>query len=364
MRNHTNSNSTRLPVTPSLQSLLEDDLIEEIMINGFGGVFVFHRQNGMMKTGVSPSDSELEKLSSFLLGNKKSHGIADVRLEDGSRANIILSSTGEPSITIRKFRKKPFSIRDLVAEGTLSSDLAAFLWVCTDGFGLFPANIVIAGGTAAGKTTTLNALSSFIPASQRIITLEDVRELNLWHENWVKLETDDKRDLSMLVKNSLRMRPDRIILGDVRGEDAKYLFTAMNTGHRGCFATLHANSDRETILRLEGAPMNVPRSLIPLIDLIIVQHRVFYKRSGRLKRRITQVSEVSSIEENVIALNELYKWIPGEDRIIRTPLISAFKERLSSASGVSIPDINKEIEKRRNVLNAALAEQQGIISAS
>lgn len=245
-----------------IDPLIKDDQLEEIMIIGVDKpVFVYHREYGMMESNlifkngeeiISIIDSIARQISRRI---DKESPILDARLPDGSRVNATLPpvSADGPSLTIRKFKKDPLTIVDLIDLKTLNSDIAAFFWLCFDGMGVKSANAIISGGTSSGKTTTLNALSSFINPKERIITIEDTLELQIHHKHLVRMETrpiniEGKGELNMddLVKNSLRQRPDRIIVGEVRGEEAITLFTALNTGHSG-FGTLHANNSRETI---------------------------------------------------------------------------------------------------------------------
>ncbi len=342
-----------------LQPFFDDGDLEEIMVNGAGTpVIVYHRLHGPCKTNLSFKNER--DLSSFVAQISKANAegrpivFEDLRLADKSRANISFPpATRETVVTIRKFRKQPMSVADLVRANTVSAELAAFLWMCTDGLLLYPLNILIAGGTASGKTTTLNALSSFVPPAERIVSIEDTLELNLaGRENWVAMEAGADAGLDALLKNSLRMRPDRLIVGEVRGSEAETLFTAMNIGHRGTMGTLHAYSDRDVVKRLENAPMNVPRALIPLVDLIVVQHRINDRRKGLL-RRVTQVSEVSRIEDN-IALNEVYKWNPATDEIARTDVTSESLEKLARASGININAAKEELERRRDLISYLL----------
>ncbi|MCX6767371.1 MAG: ATPase, T2SS/T4P/T4SS family [Candidatus Micrarchaeota archaeon] len=331
--------------------LFEDNDIEEILINGAGQpVLVHHRKNGICKTNISfENERELRGfVNQFLDPSDKP--FEDIKLPDGSRANVLFPPAAEgTTVTIRKFRKQPYSIVELVAMKTLSPECAAFLWTAVDGLSLFPLNIVFVGGTASGKTTTLNAAASFIPPSERVITIEDTRELNFrGREDWLALETNPKASLNDLLKNAIRMRPDRIIVGEVRGREAETMFTAMNVGHRGTMGSFHANSDREAVTRLENAPMNVPRAMIPLVDLIVVQHRVHIRGKG-LVRRVTQVSEVSRTED-VVALNEIYRWDPVDDKLERTDLGSQAREKLARATGVDARQVSEEIDKRREII--------------
>ena len=273
-----------------IDSLLQDDELEEIMIIGINKpVFVYHRKYGMMKTNITYDDEqELTDLIDSMARQinrriDKESPILDGRLSDGSRINATIPpvSADGPSLTIRKFKKDPLTIIDLINSKTISVELAAFLWLCIDGLGVKSANAIISGGTSSGKTTTLNALTSFINPKERIITIEDTLELQIPHEHIIRMETrpsnvENKGELTMndLVKNSLRQRPDRIIVGEVRAQEAITLFTALNTGHSG-FGTLHSNSARETITRLTTEPMSVPKIMIQAIDFIIMQKRIY-----------------------------------------------------------------------------------------
>lgn len=215
-------------------------------------------------------------------------------------------------MTIRKFRKDPLTVVDLINFKTISSHLAGFLWVCVDGLGVKPCNAIIAGGTGSGKTTTLNTVISFTPPRERIITIEDTLELQLPHDHVLRMETrppniEGKGELDMdtLVKNSLRQRPDRVIVGEVRGKEAITLFTALNMGHSG-FGTLHSNTARETITRLTNPPMNVPNIMIPALEFIIMQNRMYRSEGGSI-RRVTEVAEIVGMEEGNVQLNRVFE---------------------------------------------------------
>ena len=297
-----------------IDPLIRDDNLEEIMVIGIDKpVFVYHREYGMMKTNILFKDAgEVMNLIDSIARQinrriDQESPILDGRLPDGSRVNATIPpiSADGPSMTIRKFKRDPLTIIDLINSKTISVELAAFFWLCFDGLGVKSANAIISGGTSSGKTTTLNALSSFINPKERIITIEDTLELQIPHEHVIRMETrppnvENRGELTMndLVKNSLRQRPDRIIVGEVRGSEAITLFTALNTGHSG-FGTLHSNDARETITRLTNAPMSVPNIMISAIDFIIMQNRI-YRSDGVSFRRISEVAEVSGIEEGVI----------------------------------------------------------------
>ena len=305
-----------------IDPLIRDDNLEEIMVIGIDKpVFVYHREYGMMKTNILFKDAgEVMNLIDSIARQinrriDQESPILDGRLPDGSRVNATIPpiSADGPSMTIRKFKRDPLTIIDLINSKTISVELAAFFWLCFDGLGVKSANAIISGGTSSGKTTTLNALSSFINPKERIITIEDTLELQIPHEHVIRMETrppnvENRGELTMndLVKNSLRQRPDRIIVGEVRGSEAITLFTALNTGHSG-FGTLHSNDARETITRLTNAPMSVPNIMISAIDFIIMQNRI-YRSAGVSFRRISEVAEVSGIEEGVIQLNKIFEW--------------------------------------------------------
>ena len=232
-----------------LDPLVRDDNLEEVMVIGTRKpVYVWHRKYNMCKTNVVFDDEReilniIERIARGV-GRRidQQNPLLDARLPDGSRVNATIPpvSLDGPTITIRKFKKDPLTVVDLIKYQTMTSEIAAFLWVLVDGLEVKPANILVAGGTGSGKTTTLSSLASFIPPSERVITIEDTAELQLPVEHWIRLETrppnlEGKGEVTMddLVKNTLRMRPDRIIVGEVRGPEARTMFTAMNTGHNG-----------------------------------------------------------------------------------------------------------------------------------
>ena len=347
-----------------IDSLIQDDDLEEIMIIGINKpIFVYHRKHGMMKTNIQYDDErELMDLIDSIARQinrriDQESPILDGRLMNGSRINATIPpvSADGPSLTIRKFKKDPFTIIDLINSKTISIELAAFFWLCFDGLGVKSANAIISGGTSSGKTTTLNALSAFINPKERIITIEDTLELQIPHEHVIRMETrpanvENKGELTMndLVKNSLRQRPDRIIVGEVRAEEAITLFTALNTGHSG-FGTLHSNDARETITRLTNDPMSVPQIMIQAIDFIIMQNRI-YTPSGDSYRRISEVAEVVGIEEGIVQLNKLFQWNPENDTIDNISITSKTLNQIANLSGTTINELYREIENREMVL--------------
>lgn len=347
-----------------IDPLIRDDNLEEIMVIGIDKpVFVYHREYGMMKTNILFKDAgEVMNLIDSIARQinrriDQESPILDGRLPDGSRVNATIPpiSADGPSMTIRKFKRDPLTIIDLINSKTISVELAAFFWLCFDGLGVKSANAIISGGTSSGKTTTLNALSSFINPKERIITIEDTLELQIPHEHVIRMETrppnvENRGELTMndLVKNSLRQRPDRIIVGEVRGSEAITLFTVLNTGHSG-FGTLHSNDARETITRLTNAPMSVPNIMISAIDFIIMQNRI-YRSDGVSFRRISEVAEVSGIEEGVIQLNKIFEWDPQSDTIKNVGITSKTLTEIANVSGNSLNSLYDEIKNREIVL--------------
>ena len=324
-----------------IDPLIRDDNLEEIMVIGIDKpVFVYHREYGMMKTNILFKDAgEVMNLIDSIARQinrriDQESPILDGRLPDGSRVNATIPpiSADGPSMTIRKFKRDPLTIIDLINSKTISVELAAFFWLCFDGLGVKSANAIISGGTSSGKTTTLNALSSFINPKERIITIEDTLELQIPHEHVIRMETrppnvENRGELTMndLVKNSLRQRPDRIIVGEVRGSEAITLFTALNTGHSG-FGTLHS-----------------------AIDFIIMQNRI-YRSDGVSFRRISEVAEVSGIEEGVIQLNKIFEWDPQSDTIKNVGITSKTLTEIANVSGNSLNSLYDEIKNREIVL--------------
>ncbi len=337
-----------------------DDKLEELMVNGFDNVFVFHKEFGMCKVNVVLDEKSFPiLLNRIALTSGKTFDekkpLIDTRLPDGSRVNAILGDVSKNgvSLTIRKFSQIPITILDLIEYGSISSELAAFLWVMVDGAGSFPKNMLIVGGTASGKTTLLNVLANFSRLHERIVSIEDTLEISLLsRDNWVALEAksniDDEINMDVLLKNSLRMRPDRIIVGEVRGKEALTLFTAMDNGHAGCLGTIHANNSREAIVKLQERPFLVPPTMIPLVDLVVVMQRNYSKING-IKRRVVEVAEVSRMDNKVL-LGNIYEYDDSLGKIKRTDVPSRILDVLAQQLSLSKNDLKKEIDIRRLIL--------------
>jgi len=304
------------PISP----LLADPSISEIMVNGPNAVYI--EMNGRIeKTPIRFRDNlhvlrVIEKIVAPL-GRRidESVPMVDARLPDGSRVNAIIPplALNGPTLTIRKFSKVPFTINDLLRMGSLNENMANFLKAAVES----KLNIFISGGTGSGKTSTLNVLSSFIPNHERVVTIEDAAELRLSQEHVVSLEAREQNiegqgevSIRALVRNSLRMRPDRIIIGEVRGSETLDMLQAMNTGHRGSLGTGHANSPRDLLARLETMvlmagfelPIRAIRQQISgALDLIVQQSRM---KDG--SRKITRITEVLGLEGDTIILQDIF----------------------------------------------------------
>ncbi|WP_396126136.1 CpaF family protein [Anaerobacillus sp. CMMVII] len=342
------------PINP----LLNDPEVSEVMVNGPNQVFA-ERKGKLQLTDVTFRDNDhvlqvIEKIVAPI-GRRidESSPMVDARLPDGSRVNAIIPplALNGPTITIRKFAEDPFKVSDLVGFGTLTAEMAIFLDACVKS----SLNIFVSGGTGSGKTTTLNVLSSFIPEDERIVTIEDAAELQLGQEHVISLETrppniEGKGAITIrdLVRNSLRMRPDRIVIGEVRGAEALDMLQAMNTGHDGSLATGHSNSPRDMISRLEtmvllggvDLPVRAIREQIAgAIDLIIQQSRL---KDG--SRKITNITEVQGLEGDVIVLQDIFvfqqRGVDSKGKIIGklvpTGVRPKFYSRLEN-SGLYIP---------------------------
>lgn len=305
-----------------IQSLLDDPDVSEVMVNGPKKVFV-EKSGKVTKSPVTFDDDDhvLRVIDRIILplGRRVDADTptVDARLPDGSRVNAVIRpvSIDGPSITIRKFKKDKLSIQQLIDYGSLTPQMAEFIRACV----LAHLNIVISGGTGSGKTTLLNVLSSFIQEEERIITIEDAAELQLQQDHVLRMETkvpntDGRGAVTIrdLVRNSLRMRPDRIIVGECRGGEALDMLQAMNTGHDGSLTTLHANAPRDAISRMEtmvlmagmDLPLKVVRQQISsAVDLIIQQTRL---KDG--SRKVTAITEVVGMEGDIVVLTDIFKF--------------------------------------------------------
>lgn len=317
-----------------IQPLLDDPDVSEVMVNGPNKVYI-EKKGQLTRTPIRFDDNDhvLRVIERIIapLGRRvdADSPTVDARLPDGSRVNAVILpvSIDGPSITIRKFRKEKLTVDQLIAFGSLTNIMAEFLRACV----VCRLNIVISGGTGSGKTTLLNVLSTNIPETERIVTIEDAAELQLQQDHVVRLETktpnaDGRGAVTIrdLVRNSLRMRPDRIVVGEVRGGEALDMLQAMNTGHDGSLTTVHSNSPRDALSRLETlvlmAGMDLPlktvrQQISSAIDLIVQQSRL---RDG--SRKVTAITEVAGMESDTIVLTDIFRYeqkgLDNEGKII------------------------------------------------
>ncbi|HWR67230.1 MAG TPA: CpaF family protein [Bellilinea sp.] len=305
-----------------LQPLLDDPDISEVMVNGHEKVYI-ERKGKIIKTDITfpNDDAVLRTIDKIImpLGRRidADSPTVDARLPDGSRVNAVIPPVAidGPTITIRKFQKDKLTMEQYINLGTVTENMAEFMRICV----LSRLNIIISGGTGSGKTTLLNILSGFISPTERIVTIEDAAELKLQQDHVVRMETktpnsDGKGAVTIrdLVRNSLRMRPDRIVVGEVRGGEALDMLQAMNTGHDGSLTTLHANSPRDALSRLETlvlmSGMDLPLRVIreqasAAVDLIIQQSRL---KDG--SRKITSITEIAGMEGDTIVMTDIFKF--------------------------------------------------------
>lgn len=335
-----------------ITELLCDVNVEDLIINSLQPIYVHHSQKGFISThkhfqNQKELDLFIRKLLLFA-NRRKLEKILNLELPNlEGRVNLVLSPFG-PQLTITKAKVTPLSVIDLIRAGSLTHEVAAQLWIYLEGLSIRPANMMIAGGPGVGKTTLLNALFSFIPDSDRIVVIEDTLELNTFlEESCSRLESDDEISLADLVKNSLRMRPERIIVGEVRGSEARDMVTACNIG-KYCIGTIHALSSREAIIRLQNEPMNIPEMLVNLIDVFIVLKR--YHVKDRIFRVVDDVSETSGMEQVKILLSQVYRYDYESHQLKMVNPSSVYRDRLARQSGLSAREIMREHKLRTLLL--------------
>jgi len=347
-----------------IDPLMKDHLIEDISADGVNiPIYVWHRLHESLPTNII-FKGEAE-LNSFIIRlaylAEKNISIAspilDAALPDGSRIQLTYGNEVTrrgSTFTIRRFRVDPLTISDLIAFNTISSEMAAYLWYVIEN----RASVIVAGGVAAGKTTMLNCLSMFIKPEMKIVSVEDTQELNLPHENWIPSVVrlgfghEDKKGgtitLFDLLKAAVRQRPDYIIVGEVRGQEAYTLFQAMATGHLG-MSTIHAESVEAVINRLESEPMNIPKPLIAMTDIIMVMTRT--EIEGKPVRRAgttTEMIELDPKKKNILT-EEIFRWNPKEDKFVFSGH-SIILERHTKKLDINEEDIRRELHRRKIVL--------------
>jgi len=345
-----------------IDPLMRDHMIEDISADGVNiPIYVWHREYESLPTNIVYK--RVEELNSFIVrlafiaGKQISIAspLLDASLPDGSRIQMTYGSEitrRGSTFTIRRFRVDPLTISDLIAFNTLSAEMAAYFWYAIEN----RASVLVAGGVAAGKTTFLNCLSMFIKPEFKIVSVEDTAELNLPHENWIPSvartgsEKKHAGDVTLfdLLKAAVRQRPDYIIVGEVRGDEAYTLFQAMATGHLG-MCTIHAESVDSAIHRLEAEPMNIPRALLTMLDIILIQGRT--EIGGKPARRVFSMTEMvgSDPKTRELLTNDVYRWSVGSDSFSYLGR-SYVLERIMKKTNLKLQDVQAELQRRKAVL--------------
>ncbi len=343
-----------------IEPIMDDPYIEDVHCDGYDiPVYVYHKEFGNIKTYLKFSKDALDRYVQTLVqicDKHISHGnpIIDATMPDGSRLQATYGMDVTPrgsSFTIRKFSEDPLTPIDLLSLGTYTAEQLAYFWMAVEN----KLSMMVIGETASGKTTTLNALLMFVPPEAKIVSIEDTREIALMHENWVAEVTrqsigEEEKEIDMydLLKTSLRQRPDYIVVGEVRGREAQTLFQAMSTGH-AAYATLHAGDIQQAVYRLENEPLNVPRSMIQFLDIIIVQ--IQWTKGGVKKRRARGIYEVLGIDpaDKNLLINEVYVWDPYSDEYMLSGVMKKL-EKIAMVSGDELETTTKELRRREAFL--------------
>ncbi len=341
-----------------LHVLILDPEIEDISVPGVRKyVYVWHKRYENLRTTVTiESREEMDQLLSRLAakGGKQisaANPIVDSTLPEGYRAHLVLGDVAASggTITIRKYRSVPYTILELIRLKELDPDMAAYLWYLVE----HKRSIIIFGPTGAGKTTLLNAIAMFIRPEMKVLTIEETRELNLPHPHWVPLVTREATGAASevtlydLVKSSLRQRPDYVIVGEIRGEEAYVFFQAIATGHGG-MTTMHAESIDAAVKRLTSPPMNVPLHHIPLVDAFVHIERVRIR--GRITRRVLEITEIAGIEGDQPVFNTVFRWTGEATDSFERASKSVVLDRIASVRGVSFEIIEREVAERKALL--------------
>jgi flagellar protein FlaI len=351
-----------------IEPLLHDPYLEDVGCSGIGTpVYVVHRRFGSIETGVVYNDPEY--LNNFVIKLSERCGkyisyakpLLGGTLPDGSRIQASLSkdvTTKGPTFSIRKFRKNPFSPTDLISLKTSDPQTLAYLWFMVE----HAASMMVCGGVATGKTTFLNALSMFIPQEKKIISIEDVREINIPHPNWIPAterigfgipEIGGKRygEVTMfdLLKESFRMKPDYTIVGEIRGEESYVLFQGMASGSPA-MGTMHAGSVEDMIKRLQTPPIELSPSLIEALDIVVVMTNA--EEKGKSARRVKEIVEIESVDMETGKFNgvKTFRWMPANDSFKNDSAKSPMLSRISTDRGLSFPRIREDIRDRTKVL--------------
>ncbi|MFB6117690.1 type II/IV secretion system ATPase subunit [Halosegnis sp.] len=349
-----------------IQPLMNDPHIEDISCDGYNiPIFIYHNEYDDLKTNVQFEKRGLDDLI-IRLGQMSdrqlsvAEPISNATLPDGSRAELVYTEEVSPhgsAFTIRQYDEDTMTPVDLIEFGTFTVEQMAYFWLAIEN----RMNLIFAGGTASGKTTSMNAVSMFLPPGSKVITIEDTREISLAHDNWLanvtreRLSEDANIGMYDLLRSALRHRPEYIIVGEVRGEEALTLFQAMNTGHT-TYSTMHADSVQTVINRLENDPINVPRAMVQSLDILSVQ--TLSRQGDQRVRRADSVVEIGGIDERTGELNfsELYSWNPADDTVAGDYTDSGVLDRIQQTSGWSEREFRQEFRNRRRVIEYLVEE--------
>ena len=344
-----------------LEPLMKDPLLEDISCDGnMVPIFLYHRKYRNIKTNISFEEEILNSLAIALAQRSGKHISAgspmlDATLPDGSRLQLTLGTevtTRGTSFTIRKFREEPFSPVELMENGTYNAEALVYFWLAIEN----NKSLLFIGGTASGKTTSLNAVSLFIPPVAKVVSIEDTREITLFHDNWIASVTREALteggsaiNMFSLLKAAMRQRPEYILVGEVRGEEAQTLFQAMNTGHT-TFSTMHAGSVDAAIHRLESEPLNVPRNMVQALNIISVQGQIY--RGVERVRRLIEIVEVAGIDPSTgnLRVNNVFVYDPIRDVYNFTGRSQVYSD-IAEKRGWTKDQLDNEIAVRKNILN-------------
>ena len=351
-----------------LDPMMHDSNIEDISANGYNiPIYLYHKQYLNIPTSVIYGEEELDSFIIRLAQRSGKHisiaePMVDAAMPDGSRIQMTLGeavTAHGSTFTIRKFKDVPITPVDLVNWNTFSSEAMAYLWLCIEN----NKSLIFAGGTASGKTSSLNAVALFMPEKAKIITLEDTRELQLPHQNWIPgvtrdAFTADNRgaiDMYELLRGALRQRPEFLLVGEVRGKEALTLFQAMSTGHT-TFSTMHADSVASAIHRLENPPISVPRTMIEALDIMSIQSQIYVK--GQRARRSIKIVEITDIDPTTrnLRTNDIFAWNPAKDVIERVGESKALKD-IMTRRGWTIQELKNELAYRQKIFEYLLRNE-------
>ncbi len=345
-----------------IDPLMKDPLLEDISCDGNKiPLFLYHRRYRNIKTNISFESEVLYSLAIALAQRSGKHistgsPMIDATLPDGSRLQLTLGTevtTRGTSFTIRKFREEPFSPIELMENGTIDADSLVYFWLAIEN----NKSLIFIGGTASGKTTSLNAVSLFIPPGSKVVSIEDTREITLYHDNWIasitrESLTEGGNEINMfdLLRAAMRQRPEFILVGEVRGPEAQTLFQAMNTGHT-TFSTMHAGSVDAAIHRLESEPLNVPRNMMQALNIISVQGLI-YKGAERV-RRVQEIVEIAGIDPSTgnLRVNNVFVYDPVRDVFTYTGRSQVYSD-IAAKRGWTREQLEAEINLRKSVLDA------------